>query len=85
MIRTAAQHRKAYRKLCETFYSKFDCPNCGGYKYGTANCNEPHKYWEGHCHTYKCGFKWKRLDDYKYFKVIVTTRDLSEFLEEYTK
>ncbi len=48
-------------------YHGFTCPNCGGYKWGTSNCNDDKSKWIGHCHGgngfTSCGFTWHRATD----------------------
>lgn len=45
---------------------KFECPECGSYKFGTSNCTSPATEWVGNCHGYGCHFEWPRTDDVKY-------------------
>lgn len=44
--------------------TKFVCPNCGDFRWGTSNCTKPTSEWMGHCHGYKdgrpCGLSWHR-------------------------
>lgn len=45
----------------------FECPQCGGYKWGTSRCTANKQEWLGHCHgsdTHSgCGFTWHRATD----------------------
>lgn len=56
----------------------FECPKCGGNKFGTSNCTSPFEEWKGHCHN--CNFEWDRKkDDDKYFyEVFVTATQCSD-------
>ena len=49
--------------------TKFTCPNCGGYKYGTDGSAGPVETWIGHCQSdfINCHFSWPRTEDDKYF------------------
>ena len=45
---------------------EFKCPECGGFRWGTTNCNQDFSEWVGHCNDCH-NFKWPRTEDHKYF------------------
>ncbi len=45
---------------------KFKCPECGGSRWGTANCTQDFSQWVGRCNDCN-NFKWPRTEDGKYF------------------
>jgi len=50
---------------------EFQCPKCGGYKWGTSGMNRDFSVWVGRCHgsdvSDGCGFTWPRSEDGMYF------------------
>lgn len=54
--------------------SKFKCPECGGYKFGSSDCTSDNM--KGHCHNdlpdgSRCLFTWDRnTEDEKYFEKV---------------
>lgn len=45
---------------------EFKCPECGGFRWGTTNCNQDFSEWVGRCNDCN-NFKWPRTEDHKYF------------------
>lgn len=46
----------------------FQCPECGGGKFGSVDSRPSNSVLERFCHG-SCAFRWMEVDDYKYFLV----------------
>ena len=61
---------------------RFECPKCGGERFGTSNCMSSEDMWIGHCHGSEdrpgCGFTWKRSED----KSVRAPKNREDLLEE---